>query len=74
MDGYPVFIRLIDPHCTSSCRRKRPVGPGIELRIQNWLSLYWHRGYQEVQDLERMLAAVESMHESNPMMGCVVFA
>ncbi len=71
MDGYPVIIRLIDPPLHEFLPTEKGLWDQvIELRIQNMAQFVLGKGdTKEVQDLEHMLAAVESMHESNPMMG-----
>jgi pyruvate, orthophosphate dikinase len=62
MDGLPVIIRLIDPPLHEFMEDERTVlEEVIEMRIKGET-----KGLQEKEEL---LAAIESMHESNPMMG-----
>ncbi len=62
MDGLPVIIRLIDPPLHEFLPNERDVlEQVIEKRV---------KGETEgLAELEELLAAIESMHESNPMMG-----
>jgi pyruvate,orthophosphate dikinase len=62
MDGLPVIIRLIDPPLHEFLPNERDVLEAvIEKRV---------RGETEgLAEQETLLAAIESMHESNPMMG-----
>lgn len=71
MDGYPVIIRLIDPPLHEFLPSEKELWDNIvEKRIQALSQFVLGKGdTKEVQELENMLAAVESMHESNPMMG-----
>ncbi len=73
MTGLPVIIRLIDPplheflpaaeELQAQITAKRLSGEGLS-------SFVLGRGeLKEVADLEKLLKAVEGMHESNPMMG-----
>ena len=71
MDGFPVIIRLIDP----PLHEFLPAAKDLEEKILT-KRVEAMAGYllgkpepKEVHDLEAMLQAVESMHESNPMMG-----
>ncbi|GAP14208.1 pyruvate phosphate dikinase [Longilinea arvoryzae] len=71
MDGLPVIIRLIDPplheFLPSADELKEKI---ITTRVQNTAAYLLGKGdSKEVVALEKMLAAVESLHESNPMMG-----
>ena len=62
MDGLPVIIRLIDPPLHEFMPEERGLLEQIiEKRVKKE-----SKGLAELEDL---LAAVESMHESNPMMG-----
>jgi len=70
MDGYPVIIRLIDPPLHEFL-------PGLEELIER-VTLMEARGLTEMQDEKGvyrldeqkvLLAAVQKMHEANPMMG-----
>jgi pyruvate,orthophosphate dikinase len=62
MDGLPVIIRLIDPPLHEFLPNERDVlEQVIEKRVKGET-----QGLAEQEDL---LAAIESMHESNPMMG-----
>jgi pyruvate,orthophosphate dikinase len=62
MDGLPVIIRLIDPPLHEFLPNERDVlEQVIEKRV---------KGEKEgLAEQEGLLAAIESMHESNPMMG-----
>ena len=62
MDGLPVIIRLIDPPLHEFLPNERDVlEQVIERRV---------KGETEgLAEREALLAAIESMHESNPMMG-----
>jgi pyruvate,orthophosphate dikinase len=62
MDGSPVIIRLIDPPLHEFMPDERGVLENvIEMRV---------KGETEgLAEQEQLLAAIESMHESNPMMG-----
>jgi pyruvate,orthophosphate dikinase len=62
MDGLPVIIRLIDPPLHEFMPSERQLlEEVIEMRV---------KGITEgLAEKEALLAAVESMHESNPMMG-----
>jgi pyruvate,orthophosphate dikinase len=62
MDGLPVIIRLIDPPLHEFLPNEREV---LERVIEKRV-----KGEEEgLADEEKLLAAVDSMHESNPMMG-----
>ena len=62
MDGLPVIIRLIDPPLHEFMPSERQLlEEVIEMRV---------KGITEgLAEKEALLAAIESMHESNPMMG-----
>jgi pyruvate, orthophosphate dikinase len=62
MDGYPVIIRLIDPPLHEFLPSERELlEEVIEMRV---------KGITEgLAEKETLLAAVEELHESNPMMG-----
>jgi len=71
MDGLPVIIRLIDPplheFLPSADELKEKI---ITTRLQNTASYLLGKGEgKEIADLEKLLSAVEALHESNPMMG-----
>jgi pyruvate,orthophosphate dikinase len=71
MDGLPVIIRLIDPPLHEFLPAAKELEEKIiTSRIDNMASYVLGKGEtKEVHEFEKMLAAVESMHESNPMMG-----
>ena len=71
MDGYPVIIRLIDPPLHEFLPGEKELQEKIiTKRIEAMASYVLGKGEtKEVVEAERMLAAVERMHESNPMMG-----
>ncbi|WP_299027756.1 pyruvate, phosphate dikinase [uncultured Thermanaerothrix sp.] len=71
MDGYPVIIRLIDPPLHEFLPSEKELQEQIiTKRLQNLADYVLGKGEgKEIADLEKMLAAVEAMHESNPMMG-----
>lgn len=71
MDGYPVIIRLIDPPLHEFLPSEKELQEQIiTKRLQNLADYVLGKGEgKDVVELEKMLAAVESMHESNPMMG-----
>jgi len=71
MDGYPVIIRLIDPplheFLPSASELQEKI---ISRRIESLAPYVLGKGEnKDVQDLEKVLKAVEALHESNPMMG-----
>lgn len=70
-NGYPVIIRLIDPPLHEFLPGAEELAEQIvSKRIQNLSQYAVGKGdTKEITDLEKMHAAVESMHESNPMMG-----
>jgi len=62
MDGLPVIIRLIDPPLHEFLPNERDVLEAvIEKRVKGEKA--------GLAEQEELLAAIESMHESNPMMG-----
>jgi pyruvate,orthophosphate dikinase len=62
MDGLPVIIRLIDPPLHEFLPDERTVlEQVIEKRVKGET--------QGLAEQEKLLAAIEGMHESNPMMG-----
>jgi len=62
MDGLPVIIRLIDPPLHEFMPDERGLLEQIiEKRVK--------KETKDLAELEELLAAVEGMHESNPMMG-----
>ena len=62
MDGLPVIIRLIDPPLHEFLPNERDVlEQVIEKRVKEEA--------EGLAEQEELLAAIESMHESNPMMG-----
>ena len=71
MDGYPVIIRLIDPPLHEFLPAAKDLEEQIiTKRIEALAGYVLGKGEpKEVVELERMLHAVEAMHESNPMMG-----
>ncbi|MCR4416082.1 MAG: PEP-utilizing enzyme, partial [Thermoguttaceae bacterium] len=71
MEGLPVIIRLIDPPLHEFLPAARDLEEQIiSRRVANLAGfLLGKEEPKEVHDLEDMLAAVEAMHESNPMMG-----
>lgn len=71
MDGYPVIIRLIDPPLHEFLPSEKELQEQIiTKRLQNLADYVLGKGEgKDVVELEKMLAAVEAMHESNPMMG-----
>ncbi len=71
MDGFPVIIRLIDPPLHEFLPAAKDLEEQIiTKRIEAMAGYVLGKGEtKEVVELEKMLAAVEAMHESNPMMG-----
>ncbi|MCX8023802.1 MAG: pyruvate, phosphate dikinase [Thermanaerothrix sp.] len=71
MDGYPVIIRLIDPPLHEFLPSEKELEEQIiTKRLQNLADYVLGKGEsKDIAELEKMLAAVEAMHESNPMMG-----
>jgi pyruvate,orthophosphate dikinase len=62
MDGYPVIIRLIDPPLHEFM-------PDEEALFEEVVTMRVKGETAGLEDKERLLADVRSMHESNPMMG-----
>ncbi len=71
MDGYPVIIRLIDPPLHEFLPAAETLQEEIiRKRMASLADFVLGKGdSKEIVELEKMLNAVESMHESNPMMG-----
>jgi pyruvate,orthophosphate dikinase len=71
MDGYPVIIRLIDPPLHEFLPAAESLREEItRKRMASLADFVLGKGdSKEIADLEKLLVAVESMHESNPMMG-----
>ncbi len=71
MNGYPVIIRLIDPPLHEFLPSAESLQEKIYTqRIQNMAGYVLGKGdSKEIGDLEKVLKAVEGLHESNPMMG-----
>ena len=71
MDGLPVIIRLIDPplheFLPSADDLREQI---ITKRVEDMANYILGKGEsKDVQKLEKLLSAVEGLHESNPMMG-----
>ncbi len=62
MDGYPVIIRLIDPPLHEFM-------PDEEQLFEEVVTMRVKGETKGLEDKERLLADIRSMHESNPMMG-----
>lgn len=62
MDGYPVIIRLIDPPLHEFL-------PSEESLLEEVITLRVKGETQGLAEKEKLLQAVRSMHEANPMMG-----
>ncbi len=62
MDGYPVIIRLIDPPLHEFL-------PSPEKLLEEVITMRVKGETDGLKEKESLLAAVEGMHESNPMMG-----
>jgi pyruvate,orthophosphate dikinase len=62
MDGYPVIIRLIDPPLHEFM-------PDEEKLLEEVITMRVKGETEGLKEKEALLAAVKSMHESNPMMG-----
>jgi pyruvate,orthophosphate dikinase len=62
MDGYPVIIRLIDPPLHEFLPEEREL-------LEEVITMRVKGETEGLAEKEEMLANVESMHESNPMMG-----
>jgi pyruvate,orthophosphate dikinase len=71
MTGLPVIIRLIDPPLHEFLPAAEELQDKIiTKRIEEMAGYVLGKGEsKEIVELEKLLAAVESMHESNPMMG-----
>lgn len=71
MDGLPVIIRLIDPPLHEFLPAAEDLQDQIiTKRVENVADYLLGKGEaKEIGELETLLHAVESMHESNPMMG-----
>ncbi|PKO13582.1 MAG: pyruvate, phosphate dikinase [Chloroflexi bacterium HGW-Chloroflexi-10] len=71
MDGLPVIIRLIDPPLHEFLPAAEELRDQIiTKRVAQMADYILGKGEsKEIVELEKLLAAVESMHESNPMMG-----
>ena len=71
MDGYPVIIRLIDPPLHEFLPSAEELQEKIiTKRIESMAAYVLGKGEsKEVHGLEKILKAVEALHESNPMMG-----
>lgn len=70
-NGYPVIIRLIDPPLHEFLPAAEELNDKIVTqRIANLAGYTLGKGdTKEIQEAEKMLHAVEVLHESNPMMG-----
>jgi len=62
MDGYPVIIRLIDPPLHEFM-------PDEEKLLEETISMRLKGETKGLAEKQRLLADIQSMHESNPMMG-----
>jgi pyruvate,orthophosphate dikinase len=62
MDGYPVIIRLIDPPLHEFL-------PSPDKLLEEVITMRVKGEKDGLREKEDLLAAVEGMHESNPMMG-----
>ncbi len=62
MDGYPVIVRLIDPPLHEFL-------PSEEELLEEVITMRVTGKTEGLEDKEELLANVQSMHESNPMMG-----
>ncbi len=62
MDGYPVIIRLIDPPLHEFL-------PSEEQLLEEVITMRVKGETKGLAEKESLLAAVQAMHESNPMMG-----
>ena len=73
MDGLPVIIRLIDPplhEFLPAAEDLRAQITALRLSGEGLASFVLGRGeLKESAELDKLLDAVEAMHESNPMMG-----
>jgi pyruvate,orthophosphate dikinase len=70
-NGYPVIIRLIDPPLHEFLPGAEELAEKIvSRRIENLSQYAVGKGdTSEIVELQKLHAAVEAMHESNPMMG-----
>jgi pyruvate,orthophosphate dikinase len=70
-NGYPVIIRLIDPPLHEFLPGEKELQEKIVTkRVEQMAAYLLGKGEnKEIIDLEKMMEAVDSMHESNPMMG-----
>ncbi|MCL4562863.1 MAG: pyruvate, phosphate dikinase [Chloroflexi bacterium] len=62
MDGYPVIIRLIDPPLHEFL-------PSEEQLLEEVITMRVKGETKGLKEKEKLLSEVQSMHESNPMMG-----
>jgi len=62
MNGYPVIIRLIDPPLHEFL-------PSLETLLTEVATMRAKGETEGLEEKEKMLAVVERLHESNPMMG-----
>jgi pyruvate, orthophosphate dikinase len=62
MDGYPVIIRLIDPPLHEFL-------PSLEEILEEVITMRVKGEKEGLQEKEKMLENVQTLHESNPMMG-----
>ncbi len=71
MTGLPVIVRLIDPPLHEFLPAAKDLQEQIiTKRIESLAGYVLGKDEpKEIRDLERMMEAVEGMHESNPMMG-----
>ncbi len=71
MDGLPVIIRLIDPPLHEFLPTPEELQDQIiTKRVEGLADYLLGKGESKsIQELDKLLHAVESMHESNPMMG-----
>jgi pyruvate,orthophosphate dikinase len=71
MSGFPVIIRLIDPPLHEFLPGAKELEEKIiTKRIESMASYVLGKGEnKEIVELEKVLATVEGLHESNPMMG-----
>jgi len=71
MDGYPVIIRLIDPPLHEFLPAEKDLREELTAkRIEKMADYVNGKGTdKEIARLEHLMQALESMHESNPMMG-----
>ncbi len=62
MDGLPVIIRLIDPPLHEFL-------PDHDQVLTKVVELREHHDFEHLPEVEELLSKIDSMHESNPMMG-----